>query len=470
MGYALTDNFSGGVDRSRPRYAGTAGTLWSGINGHLTRGGDFEKRKAFDRYATLPAGLTVGLAKTSAGLFTFGSGAAPAMPAGVSYQQLAHPTDPTRTLTKLQSWDLFAGQIYAIGKFDNNDIRHYYNGVNVADWNAGGTKPNGWGSIVRTHKRKVYSPITSLLWFGKLDTGNVFDTTQSGSGFNNMSTHLSGSDTVTALGVFQNLLAVFSRRVIQIWSMQDDNALNTPTQFLEETGTRSPRSVRGFGDLDAFYLSDSGIRSLRSRTVSNVAGVNDVGTPIDSVVREWLGTLTDQQIIDAVAVVDPVDGRFWLAVGGRVFVFSYFPSKKVSGWTWYEPGVDFTDLVNVNDRVYARAGDQIYLYGGAGNNVYDNSRVTVELPYLAGGRPGTYKQIKGFDIAASGTWDVKILVDPRDETQYLDVGEISGHTFVEPNIAVDGHTTMFAPVMVNEAAGYASISQFAIHNDGAESK
>ena len=44
MAYILIDNFSAGVDRSRPRFVGPPGSLWSGINGHLSRGGDFEKR------------------------------------------------------------------------------------------------------------------------------------------------------------------------------------------------------------------------------------------------------------------------------------------------------------------------------------------------------------------------------------------------------------------------------------------
>jgi hypothetical protein len=77
MAYVLVDNFAGGVDRSRPRYVGPPGTLWSGINGHLTRGGDFEKRKAFVQPRRCRPG-NYGLAKTSAGLYVFGSAAAPA--------------------------------------------------------------------------------------------------------------------------------------------------------------------------------------------------------------------------------------------------------------------------------------------------------------------------------------------------------------------------------------------------------
>lgn len=470
--YTLVENFSGGVDRSRPRYVGPPGSLWSGINGHLSRGGDFEKRKAFVATYSLPANSTVGMAKVASGLVTFGSGPAPAgLPSGVAYQRLQHPTDSTRALTKILSWDLYNGLIYAIAQYDNGDVRHFYSGAEVVDWDDGGTSPVGYGSIVKTHRRKVYSPVQSILWFSQIDAPTVFDSTQSGSGFQNMSTHQSGSDKVTGLGVFQSYLAIFSRRIIQIWSMEDDDAANAPFQTIPETGTRAPRSVIGFGDVDSFYLSDSGVRSLRTRSGNNTAGVNDVGTPIDSLIREWIGTLLDEQVENAVAVIEPVDGRFMLALGSRVFVFTFFPSKKITAWSWYDTGVSFTDMVALNDRVYCRAGDTVYLYGGADNNTYDPlTLVTAGLPFLSGGKPGTFKTVKGMDIASTGQWDCRLLVNPNDENAFINLGTLEGVSFPEDGIPVDAHTTHIAPVLTHQGPGFASLSQIAIHTDGADPK
>jgi hypothetical protein len=445
------------------------GTLWSGVNGHFTRGGDFEKRKAFTVYATLPPGTT-GLAKQGGSLYVFGSAAPPAMPPGVNYMQLPHPTVPGATLTSVNSWDLFNGLLYVVAFYGGLGFRHFYNGVNITDWGSGGTKPPAWGSIVRTFKRKVYSPIISVLWGSALDAPTVWDTSIAGSFFQNMSNHQSGSDLVTALAVYQNYMAIFSRRLIQIWDMQNDSALNAPVQYLDETGTRAARSVIGFGDVDAFYLSDSGVRSLRARSGTNIAGVNDVGTPIDTVIRDWTMTLTQAQIEQAVSIVEPVDGRFWLAIGSRVFVFTYFPTKKISAWSYYEPGFTFSDLVTLQDRVYGRSGDTIYLYGGADNNTYDSSPVLCEFPFLSGGKPGTYKFIKGIDIAAQGAWNVRLLVNPEDENDWIDVGDISGVTFIQENIGAVGHSTYIAPRLVNQAPGYASISQLGIYNDAADSE
>ncbi len=698
MSYTLVENFAGGVDRTRPRYVGPPGTLWSGINGHLTRGGDFEKRKAFVSAYSLPAGDTFGLAATADALYTFGHLSAPTVPAGVTYMQLQHPFDSSKEMTGIASWDLYDGKLYVVAEFEDGTKHHYYDGVHVMDWEAGhvvadftdndgiaehlsglmedveavdvsaaanvitveaavagtpftltatatnkdggtddqtavvaetvanvtgveetlssvsfsitggtnstgvntlssitisgvevlntavdwvtsndvtaaniatqinsynstpeytatasgqtvtikaaagtGDGPNGFtvsivpagdvsvdsgaggatatkamgggidavagqkqkatitiggtfevgdkfsiklngneygyigrpsqpGSIVKTHRRKIYSPVGSILWFTQIDTANSVDEAL-GAGFQNMSTHQSGSSQVTGLGTFNDLLAAFSRRVIQIWNMQDNPDQNAPSQFLTETGTRSPRSVRGFGDIDCFYYSDSGIRSLRARSVSNLAGVNDVGTPIDTLVREYALTLTDAQIENAIGIVEPVDGRFWMALGERIFVFSYFPSKKISAWSWYEPGMEFSDLVTLNDRLYCRSGDTIYLYGGADNATFGSDYdVTAALPFLSGGKPGTFKHVKGIDQAAAGTWNCKIYVNPNDEDEYLDVGDLTGVTWPEEGVGVPGQCTHIAPAFTHRGEGYASLSQVGIYTDGTAEK
>jgi hypothetical protein len=476
MAYTLVENFIQGVDRTRPRAVGPSGSLWAGINGHITRGGDFEKRKAFVARYALPAG-TFGLAKSASNRLTvFGSDAAPTMPSDVDYVRLQHPTIPSMAMRKIASWDLFNGKQYVIPQYDNLDYRAFYDGTIVADWGLGGANPSGFGTIVRTHKRKVYSPIGSLLWFSELDSGSNFDTGASGSGFVNVSNHQSGSDSVTGLSVYQNQLAIFSRLVIQLWNMADDDASNAPAQYLFETGTRAPRSITGFGDIDVFYLADSGVRSLRARSGTDLAGVNDVGTPIDTLIEAWVATLTDADIENAVGIVEPKEGRYWLAIAGRVFVFTYFPSKKVSAWTWYEPGFTITDFVNLNGKTYARAGNFIYEYGGSAGSTYERCRVTAELPFISGGKPGTYKQLTGFDFVTRGEWDVKLYINPDEEDgrdggdyeEFVDIGAVEGNTFIRENIGAAAHATHVAPKFVHEDDGYASISQFAIHNNAAE--
>jgi len=470
--YLSVENFAGGVDQSRERYVSPPGTLWAGINGVLTRGGDFGKRKAFVEKYELPVGQTKGFARTTAGLYVFGAQASGSvtLPTGVNYQQLQHPTTPTLLLDKVLSTDLFNGKIYAIARFTNGDVRHYYDGTNVAAWDSGGTNPVGYGEIVLTHRRKLYSPVGSIVYFPAIDTATTWDTA-SGAGFQNMNTAQGGSDEITGVCKYQTYIVFFSRTVAQIWNMADNAANNADVQVITETGTRAPKSCRGFGDLDAFYLSDAGVRSLRARNYTNTAGVNDVGTPIDPVVLSWIDTQTAETVEAACSIVEPRDGRFWLSIGTRIFVFSYFPAKKISAWSYFDTGLTFSDFVTYNGQVYGRADDSIYLYGGDDNATYGSDYVvTAALPYLSASKVATFKQWRGMDIASRGTWNCTLLVDPNDETQYVDVGELSGVTFNDETVAAMGHRTHVAPVLTHQGDGYASLSQIALEFEGAEAK
>ena len=58
---------------------------------------------------------------------------------------------------------------------------------------------------------------------------------------------------------------------------------------MNNTGTIASKSVVAIGDSDVFYLSRSGIRSLKSRDSSNAAYVGDIGNPIDDIVIAAVG-------------------------------------------------------------------------------------------------------------------------------------------------------------------------------------
>ncbi len=102
------------------------------VNGHITSGGEFEKRAAFVPTYSLPAG-TFGLWYNSIGVYVFGSDPAPLLPSGVSYQRLQH-SDGVTALDEVLCAELYAGKIYAVGLFVDGTIFHFYDGVRVTDW------------------------------------------------------------------------------------------------------------------------------------------------------------------------------------------------------------------------------------------------------------------------------------------------------------------------------------------------
>jgi len=571
VSYTVVTDFKAGMDRRRSLSATNQGSVYTIKDGHITRGGDIEGRKTFYSKYALPAG-TFGLWKAGGDLYVFGSAATPAgMPAGVNYQRLQHPDGIA--MSALLDADLFNGKIYAIAKYSDDSVHHFYDGARVEDWDAGivrtamvdnsgiathlaslinyaavsvgvvanvititatvvdtpftitaetvnvtggaddqtltvatptaaapavaqvstvtvgGTfevgdsfsiiidnlifgakgKPTIKGTACMTHDTKIYALCASLLQFCAVNGPTLWDTVEdTGAGFINVSNHDSGSDDLAGIEVFQNNLTPMARRTVQVWNANADPDLNTKLQTIKNTGSRSHKSVISFGDLDVFYLSDSGIRSLRARASLNTAAVNDVGTLIDDFVKEQMDSLSDAQITAAVAVLEPGDDRYWLALGNVIFVFSYFPGSKISAWSYYEPGFTVSDMVQVNDRVYARSDDTVYLYGGDDNATYDSTAVEVQLPFMSAGKPANHKIIEGVDIDCEGTWDFKILVDPRNESRYVRCGTVDGFTYNAADIAAMGDTTHFAPKLVSSGGGYKKISSVAVHFEGAE--
>lgn len=703
MSYLSVEDFRAGVDRRRPIFAGLPGSIWEGINGHLTRGGDFEKRKAFTTKYTLPAG-TFGMAATDTALYVFGSIADPGMPAGVTYQRLQHP-DGTSAMSDVLSVELFDGLLYVITQYANGDIIHFYDGAVVEDWLSGivraamadnsgiashlanliqldpayvttvlnnvitieaavagtpfaidtvaenvaggvddqsavvasavtnvpgvpevlshvtfaisagtnsagvnkiasikisgievlnvavdwvtsnavtaanvatqvnafasapeysatssgdnvtisaaagtGSGPNGFtvvidpdgtvaidgaaaaanvnktmtggvaavagqaqrntvtiggtfqigdrftvildekrfgaegnprgvGTFAHTQVNEIWSPVGSIVYHSGAFLPAGFNASDSpsadpGAGSINAATHAAGSANVTGLEIFQGRLAIFSRRTVQIWIVNENETQNFILQTMKNTGTRSPQSVVAFSDNDVFYLDSYGIRSLRARDASNAAMSAGVGALIDKYVVAYLRTLTATQIEKAVGAIDPEDGRFWLAVGTKVFVFSYFPDTKISGWTWYEPGFEIRQFATLDGRIYARAGNVIYLYGGDANDDYDpatlaQGKVTCWIPFLAmSNKDGTYKATTGVDIGAENTWYVQFYYDPNNLARVSQPDKMPGVTYSLDDCPEVFETTHLSPKLTCQEDGPATLSKVTIYFEG----
>lgn len=334
-----------------------------------------------------------------------------------------------------------------------------------------GNIANPWGnaSTVKTHKRKMYAGAGGVLDFSGVNDATAWNVdTAPGAGFLIAANHIGGSETISSLETYQGRLAVFSRRAIQLWTMQNDDALNVPEQFIEHTGTRSPRSTLEFGGNDVFYLDDSGINSLKARDASNNAFVSGVAAAINKLVRQWMRTVTDSDVERAASAVEPEEARFWMAIGGRIFVYSFFPSAGVAAWSWYEPGFTVESFARTTNRIYARAANTLYLYGGTSGEEYDASRVEVQFPFITAGKPGNFKNLLGLNMAAEGTWSCKLKINPNNLYDEVQAGSDTGVTFPSEGWGIVGHTTHVAPLFTHAIAEYASLSQLSVRYKGAE--
>lgn len=329
--------------------------------------------------------------------------------------------------------------------------------------------PQAVGESLLAFKSKLYSTASNTLYFSALGNGTLWNTNQTGAGFISMTNQAEGAEDLKAVATYQGYMGVFSRNAVQIWSMDDDETLNTQIQVLPNTGTFAPKSVVSFGDTDVFYLADSGVRSLRARDSSNAAFVSDVGTSIDDLVISTVKPLTDAQKAVALARVEPIDGRYWLVIQGTIFVFSFFPGSKISAWSTYTPGFTISDIAVVNSDIYCRSGDTIYLYGGTDGTTVDTSQCIATLPFLDAESPATLKNLLSVDVGAEGEWLVELGTNINEADEFETLGTITDSTFDQPRTGAIGESTHFSLRFTSTASAQtAKIGSAVLHYTGGE--
>jgi hypothetical protein len=327
------------------------------------------------------------------------------------------------------------------------------------------------GTSAFVHKQRMWSPANTLWNYSKLlDATNWTDSgPASGAGFLRLSLESEGSERLIGAAPYGAQAAVFSRNAIHIWNINTDAELNEIGTPLGNTGALAARAILPYGNSDVFYLDEPGVRSLRSKEQVNEAFSSDIGNPLDTFIRAYMNTLSEAQIRRAVSVIGP-EGRYWLALGQRIFVLSNFPGSKISAWSYYDAGFDISDFVRVRNKVYARAGDVIYLYGGADGETYPNDNemiAQVSTSFMTAQMPATVKQFTGFDIACTGQWATKALVNPNDESQFVDIGVLNRTTYNIPNgrIPLPSTSSHVALDLICSKAGAATISSLTVHYD-----
>jgi hypothetical protein len=332
---------------------------------------------------------------------------------------------------------------------------------------VGGVQPN----FSATYKGKEYLAAGSTLYFSKLNDATKWGVYELGSGFIDMSNNFGGREDITGFGAYQGFVAVFTRRNCQLWFFDPNPAQNAQKQILDNTGCLAPGSVAAVGAVDMFYLADNGIRSLRARENTDAAYANDIGSPVDQMVIDHMRTMTEADKYNAKAIIEPEDGRYWLALGSRLFVLSSFAGSGINAWSEYEPGFQVQELASMENKVYARsAGNQIFVYGGLSGGVYDSSPVTVEMPYLDANKPATFKSVNGLDVTVEGKWTVHVGFDYTNPTARDEIATMEQPTFALGRIPVTGYGTHIGLKLTSSAPGYAKLANAIVHYDDQHSK
>jgi hypothetical protein len=448
-------DFRHGLDVRRSPLTAPGGSLQVLDNAFINDGGEIEKRKAFVQVATLPA-TTYSLFDQGGKLHTFGT----ADPATVG------------TLPDIGAVPIIYHQLAGGGTIDGGhlDIDSYKGKFSVSgaiggvltSWYDGALRTPP-GNYNRAFKSKMYSTNGNLLQFSSVDNPAISDNTPAnpGGGFIDLSQHDADVEELGGIEIYIDNLAVFARLATQIWAVDPDPTLNTLKQVIR-VGSLAPHSIFQFGTGDVLFLSDSGIRSLRALNYTLAAGVVDVGSPIDRLVRDTIRQFPTAAE-ESRATVQPVAGRYWLNIGNTVFVLSFFPSGKISAWSTFTIPFTVEAWARVANRVYCRSGNAVYLYGGLDDTSYDTSLCRVRTPHLAADRPTIMKRATAASLVASGAWSMSIGGVVNNPDLFELVANVNGTTLLpSQRIAVNAHSTHFALEFTSNDANPAVLSAAAI--------
>lgn len=327
MGSIWVREFTGGLDTRRLPETASGAVLIEAVDGHLDRGGQWEKRPAFVPTYDLPLG-TVGLVAGKNGLFAFGSGAPPTMPHGVRYQRLQHP-DGTTALVRILSADLYKGRIYCSAEFADGSRHHFYDGVLVAHMTDGRARA-AIQVISGSVTPAVAASATLTITAGSSGVGNQIASITIGGvdalgGAVNFG--LSSTDTAAALAA-----AITSFASTPDYVAEADGASVTISAVAAGAAPNG-REVVVVANGDVVVSGDAemagGAPELRSTLAAlTIDGVSVIDEPV-----EWAGSaaIMAEDIATAINTAESEPEYVAVSVGDKVIVMSSLPGVEANG-------------------------------------------------------------------------------------------------------------------------------------------
>ena len=332
-----------------------------------------------------------------------------------------------------------------------------------------GPQPLQLGNYALAHNEKMYVSNGSRLNISALHSPTIFDPLY-GADQLDLTQWSERTPVILSMADYQGDLALFGMDHILIYHMDVDFDLSFKRQVLHRIGIVGPHARVPYGEGDVLFLARSGVRSLRVRSGVDQAYAADIGTLIDSRVRAKIDASTmDQRLYNFWCEAEPRSGRLWMALYDQIYVLSYFPESHITAWTWYDAAACPVDYLCVSEeRIFWRSGNSIICYGGLTGVEYDAAEAVVRVPYVNGGKPATFKNWNGLDVAASGTWQISVSFDPTQATALDLIANITQSTYAAQKIAVNGESPSASLELRSTFIGAATIGNATLHYTGGE--
>ena len=458
--FSVTD-FKQGLDTRRTPLTAPGGSLRVLENAVVNQGSEIEKRYAFVPMTTLPPEYSYlfgqGTSLHAFGVNTGGANIPPGqMPVPLVPHDLAAAPEQITAIIDVEAFD---DKFFVCGMGASGTTYCWYDGALVLEVDSSYSH----GTYARTWRSKMYRTDGPYLRFSGVNNPAQNDpasVTEPGAGFTNMALNDPDGENLQGMEVYYAQMAIMSRLQAQMWTLNPDLTQDQIGQLLR-IGAVAPHSLQQFGTGDVLFLSDSGVRSLHAMNINLAASVEDAGSAIDLLLIPIIeSNLAAAQA--AVSVVQPIHGRYWLAIADTIYVLSYYPAGSITAWSTFKPGFNTVRLARVENQVFVE-DDQgnIYLYGGLDNQTYDSCQVTVTTPHMSAEAPTENKRIKSIDLMCQGQWALSVGMLPNNTGIFELVGNIVDNTYGAMSIPFAGYGTHFGIQLVNAAPGPALLA--AIH-------
>lgn len=364
-------------------------------NGYITTGLAIAKRPGLTKIATLESG-TKGLYAANGVLNTFYCGADEITHANTLFKA-NRLINSNLAVTKVHYATMYQGYIYVVVTHSDGSIRHHYLDSSTATLIPDSNCPNTVACIKMASKIFAVGKNGDVVRYCK--TGDCRDWSASDdAGFLPTGLNAQGDREANALGIYKKSLVVMSADSAQIWAVDPDPNAMGLEDTVANVGSSFPRTVCNVSG-DLYFLSDYGFRSITTVAYTDNLADVDIGSPIDTIVREKLKNTTDTPQ----SFYFYGTGQYVTCIGKQLYVYSVSQTAKVKAWSLYVLPEEVDNVAQLGQDMYLRCGDTVYkLDSESYTDDGQQFETRIQIPYMDFKKPGILKHVIGVDVVCEG--------------------------------------------------------------------
>ena len=238
-----------------------------------------------------------------------------------------------------------------------------------------------------------------------------------------------GGAPAKALALYRGNLVIWSEQGFQLWQVDEDPARFALLDAVP-IGSRYHRTAVPVSN-DLVWLSSEGVRNFGTAGAQANLQAGYFGKAIDPLVQASLAARKSEDSL--FAFFYPGAGQYWLVLGATVYVLTMNGGEDAMSWSRYTFPSAIEHAALADGELYLRSGDRVWQLDDQA--VADDEGGTPHViegrvwwHYLDAGVLGVSKEMTGFDVVATGTYQVSVGYQQADTSQATAPYTLTGDT------------------------------------------